>query len=375
MQKLKSLSRMILIQGFILTVSLEAILYYAMNFHFAEKFMNPGEYVISNQDVERLKPSFHSTLGWIYPNKTLSGERYIGQVETDSSNREVFLFGDSFVFGFKVKDEESWSARLSHSTKSKVYNYGVPSYGMDQAFLRMEEHASEISNNVVIFGFIGECLARNMNIYPRFRKKRFELTLTKPYWIMSENGPQFMANPIASKDEIKNLTQKDFLAGLHNDFFYPESHSLNHFPRFPVLFNSLFWNQIKSKYPLNHNNQMVNNSLWSRKEAAIALRILKEAKKLAKNKKATIAFMIFPDQGEIKNFHEKNKIPDHILVLREWAKKEKFELIDLFQEFIEVPPNEVSTLYLKNDPHLSAKGNQLVESIVQKRINPYLKKN
>ena len=51
----------------------------------------------------------------------------------------VAAFGDSFVYGNEVRDEDTWCALLEAGAGDlEVLNYGVGGYGLDQAFLRFQ---------------------------------------------------------------------------------------------------------------------------------------------------------------------------------------------------------------------------------------------
>jgi hypothetical protein len=48
-------------------------------------------------------------------------------------------YGDSFVSGWEVADDEGWVERLSHMLGCRVTNYAVGGYGTDQAYLRFQK--------------------------------------------------------------------------------------------------------------------------------------------------------------------------------------------------------------------------------------------
>ena len=51
----------------------------------------------------------------------------------------VAAFGDSFVYGNEVTDDDAWTAVLEGGSGGiEVLNYGVGGYGLDQAFLRFQ---------------------------------------------------------------------------------------------------------------------------------------------------------------------------------------------------------------------------------------------
>ena len=79
------------------------------------------------------------------------------------------LFGDSFVYGNEVSDDDAWCAVLEASSDAlEVLNYGVGGYGLDQAFLRFQREGMALHPDVVLIGFTPDDLGRVVNVYRRF---------------------------------------------------------------------------------------------------------------------------------------------------------------------------------------------------------------
>ena len=151
---------------------------------------------IANQDISAV--IYDDSLGWTY---RASAVRQDGSFTINSSGlratREyaqapaadtlrLALFGDSFTAGDDVSDDEVWGQQLEimlneAGIRAEVLNFGVGAYGMDQAFLRWQEHGRHFAPDIVIFGLQPENLARNLNVFrqlmhgsgPPFSKPRF----------------------------------------------------------------------------------------------------------------------------------------------------------------------------------------------------------
>jgi len=81
---------------------------------------------------------------------------------------DIALIGDSFTFGDEVIFEETWGHKLDQllGEDYRVLNFGVPGYGLGQAYLRYETEVVKWNPKVVIFGFIDYDLTRTMWVYP-----------------------------------------------------------------------------------------------------------------------------------------------------------------------------------------------------------------
>src|SRR5262249_30879361 len=83
----------------------------------------------------------HPILGWPSPTSfgqgdfDASGSRYVPAFPVPGSTC-VSLYGDSMTWGDEVDDEHAWGNILSRLLNCRVANYGVPGYGVDQAYLR-----------------------------------------------------------------------------------------------------------------------------------------------------------------------------------------------------------------------------------------------
>jgi hypothetical protein len=125
----------------------------------------------------------------------------------------ITLVGDSFAFADEVTYEDSWGDRLDKALGSEfqVLNFGVPAYGVGQAYMRYEKDARKWNPKVVIFGFISDDLGRTMNVYAFLAFPGWDIPFSKPRFIIQDgaltniNVPPLPPDAIFSRQSISAL--------------------------------------------------------------------------------------------------------------------------------------------------------------------------
>ncbi len=88
----------------------------------------------------------------------------------------ILIFGDSFTFGDEVSDNETYSYYLQQMLpQTEVINMGVHGYGHDQMLLLLREEGVKYEPDIVILGFLGLDISRNLLQFRDFAKPRFVL--------------------------------------------------------------------------------------------------------------------------------------------------------------------------------------------------------
>src|SRR5262245_35541182 len=88
----------------------------------------------------------------------------------------IVTLGDSFTFGEEVGDDETWSHQLEELLPgSEVLNLGVHGYAHDQMLLYLQEEGLRYHPDLVILGFMGDDMERNLLRFRDFAKPRFVL--------------------------------------------------------------------------------------------------------------------------------------------------------------------------------------------------------
>ncbi|MEJ5306976.1 MAG: hypothetical protein WHT27_01585 [candidate division WOR-3 bacterium] len=113
-----------------------------------------------------------SLLGWRgVPNRKVMVKTFESKffVETDSSGfrntinsentnkgKKILMYGDSFLWGYHLNNDELISSMLSKELNVEVKNYGMVGYGTDQEYLLFKETVEDSS--VVVFLFFNNDL-------------------------------------------------------------------------------------------------------------------------------------------------------------------------------------------------------------------------
>src|SRR5262245_7755825 len=88
----------------------------------------------------------------------------------------IVTLGDSFTFGEEVGDDETWSHQLEELLPgSEVLNLGVHGYAHDQMLLYLQEEGVRYHPDVVLLGFMGDDMERNLLRFRDFAKPHFSL--------------------------------------------------------------------------------------------------------------------------------------------------------------------------------------------------------
>jgi hypothetical protein len=131
----------------------------------------PGKY----QDIFSRPARDSSKWGRLPTNVTIrnDGTRWTGECEPSSST-VVYIFGDSWVFGVGVNDEQTFAFLLQLARKDMcVKLFAVDGYGMTQSFIQFRKLVDRIKpNDIVILGYADYFDVRNVAAPSRLRLER-----------------------------------------------------------------------------------------------------------------------------------------------------------------------------------------------------------
>lgn len=174
-------------------------------------------------------------LGWVYrpghvgegnriTEQGLRGARLYDTVPGEALR--VAAFGDSFVYGNEVADEEAWARVAERSWPDlDLLNYGVGGYGMDQAYLRFLREGADLSPDMVLMGFTPVNLGRLVNVYRRFVSSS-EIPLVKPRFVETPGGSLArLETPLADSSAFRRLQRDPSVLrslGRHDWWYRPD---------------------------------------------------------------------------------------------------------------------------------------------------------
>ncbi|MEP7012282.1 MAG: hypothetical protein ABJC13_18320 [Acidobacteriota bacterium] len=139
----------------------------------------------------------------------------------------VATFGDSFTFGGDVADRDAYPEVLARLDAGlSVENFGVPAYGLDQAFLRYQREGRPAHPQIVVIGFMSENIFRNVSVFRPFYMPLSQVPLAKPRYLPGLPGrpdPILVGNPLPLLADYRRLLARPAetlaLLGRH-DYFY-----------------------------------------------------------------------------------------------------------------------------------------------------------
>jgi hypothetical protein len=179
--------------------------------------------ILHNQSILRkaaASPTFYvydDLLGWtIGPNRKSADGLYYSSAEGLRAPHEgisfakatkktrIALVGDSYTFGEDVVYENTWGRLLEKALgeEFEVLNFGVPGYGLDQAYLRYEKDVQEWKPTVVILSFIPHDIERSMIVYPTLSYPSWEVPFSKPRLILRDGELKKLNTPTVTPEVI-----------------------------------------------------------------------------------------------------------------------------------------------------------------------------
>ncbi|MEO6193213.1 MAG: SGNH/GDSL hydrolase family protein [Thermoanaerobaculia bacterium] len=174
-----------------------------------------------------LRPGFHS------PKVTVDavGRRRAPRRPPPESNAvRLAAFGDSFTFGGDVVDREAYPEALARLDPGvDVANYGVPAYGLDQAFLRYLKERGAARPQVAIIGYLSENICRDVSVFRPFYNPNTVFPLAKPRYLLEGRGLRLLRNPLPTPESYRRLLANpaDSLAelGRHDAYYRTRAHA------------------------------------------------------------------------------------------------------------------------------------------------------
>jgi len=148
---------------------------------------------------------YDAELGWaIRPGSLSANGLYRANASGLRSDREyspepgegvlrIALFGDSFVHGDGVALEAGMAPLVEaalgqRGVRAEVMNFGVPGYGIDQAYMRYLQQGRRFRPTLVVLGLQLENVARDANVVRALYHPGTRIPFTKPRFVLDGGG-------------------------------------------------------------------------------------------------------------------------------------------------------------------------------------------
>lgn len=267
--------------------------------------------------------------------------------EKPAGVRRILLLGDSFVFGWGVRDHETLGAQLeSKSENLEAINLGVCAYGIDQMLLSFRKFGKQFHPDYVFIGVYQEDFWRATRTFT-------DGGYAKPYFLLSQSGHLKLQNVPAPKPFQFQLRTHQFPGVINRN------------PIERLLFKSALYRFLKkSVLRLGRDLNLLDPSLDE--EWLLGRAILSQLIAEIRLANAEPVILIIPPEAWLKN----TKPTSLEKSLSRFAEREGVDLINLTPLFVQVASKtKITDYYIKDDWHWTAQGHQFVAEI----LSQYLK--
>jgi len=309
---------------------------------------------------ERVWTEHHPVLGWFHQ-KNKKAVLRLKQGETEININSIGLrgtreystrkpanvtrilaLGDSFVFGWGVRDDQTFSALIEKDhPRLEVLNFGVPGYGVDQILMTYRTLAKSFEADYVLVHLFPEDFWRATRAFS-------DTGHAKPYFLLTAGG----------KLQLRNVPVPQPFTLRTNQF--PEIVEHSAFER--VLLKSLTYRLAKQGFMrLGKNLKIVDPD--SSDEWRLGRAILDNLIREIRSDGAKPVLVLDPPERYIRATRQEAL---HKSVLR-FAKKENLPILDLTPVFRQaVNAADITAYYIPDDWHWNAQGHELAaKSIIQ----------
>jgi hypothetical protein len=253
----------------------------------------------------------------------------------------IAVLGDSFVFGFGVRDNENFPALLESQDKTReVLNLGVPGYGMDQIYLSYREIARKYHPDVVLIGIFPEDFWRSSRSFA-------DSGHVKPYFTLSHAGKLVLHNVPVPPPYSLNTNQFPPLV---------EQNAIQKMLNQSVLFRLAK----KPVLKLAKNMRLIDPN--GSEEWLVGRAILSQLIHEIRADGSFPVLILMPPQDWAKT-DRKTTLERSIL---RFSEREKVDLIDPHATFADAVDKEgLETYYIKGDWHWTPQGHALAARTIE----------
>ena len=196
----------------------------------------------------------------------LRTEQNGASLRSRSSALRIAILGDSYTFGEDVSYKDTWGHRLKTlmGPDAQVLNFGVPAYGIDQAFLRYLRDARDWHPDIVILSFISHDVVRTGMVYYWIGFQGAAVPGAKPRFVLNGEQLTLLNIPLPAPQEIYSTSSVDKLPFVQADSAYNAADWIPHFYQYSYVLRWLVswsFNSSASLYRINHEDQKVNEAI------------------------------------------------------------------------------------------------------------------
>ena len=319
--------------------------------------------------------SQNSVLGWVHFEESNSaGMRDRREYHTSPKKNSIRMsaFGDSFTYGQDVDLEDTWEKQLMAMDSSiEVLNYGVPAYGLDQAYLRYIEIGTEYNPHIVFLGYMSENIARNVNVFRPFYSHLYQNAIfTKPRFKIRDEELILIKNPLSSIKDYEHLLFNDseVMAKLgENDYYYNMRYLEGRFDFLPsIRFAKILLNTLSRKTSISIYRHDGYYNIES-EAFKITTHIFDAFYHDVLENGALPVILIYPDLND--QIRSRDKKERRYTPLLDYFRSKDYYYIDLLDALEHYESSFTIDDFVEDWGHFSPLGNMIIAEFIYKKLN------
>ncbi|MBN1885686.1 MAG: SGNH/GDSL hydrolase family protein [Candidatus Krumholzibacteriota bacterium] len=325
-------------------------------------FHDIGQLLMRSEEIPAFAERFDPDLGWDTRFDTPMGER---PRTTDYGSPLVATFGDSYTYCSDVEHNETWQTALAARLERDVYNFGVPGFGTDQAYLKYLRVRQEFRTPVVVLGIITENINRVVCVYRPFYFPLTGIRLPKPRFVLEEGELQLVRNPLGEPGDIARLTDEDFVRSLgkRDEWYNRDRHPVFGFPYAKILFNRRIWREATGGRKASPPDDVAPRpweNLWKQEaHTALMFAIIDAFVAAAAADGATPVVLVLPMQDQVFEIFCTGKMPADVAAVVSHCDGRGYHCINT------IPAMAASVGRMEEIPglytvHVSPRGNRII---------------
>lgn len=256
------------------------------------------------------------------------------------NSKRILVLGDSFVFGWGVRDNETLTAQIESQVPNlEALNLGVPGYGIDQIYLSFLKIGTVFRPDYVFIGIYQEDFWRATRAFT-------DAGYAKPYFSISRSGHLILHNvPVPERYQLEKDQFPDVI--LHNPVEKTFLHS--------VLY------RIAKKIIMRWGRDFGILDPDLSEEWHLGRAILQQLIMEIRNIGAKPVLTVIPPKEWLKN----SKPTSLQKSLKRLSERENVPLIDFTPIFIDaVSRSKLSDYYIEDEWHWTPKGHELAAHLM-----------
>lgn len=309
-----------------------------------------------------------SVNGWWQSNKIGARARQPTSTQPADGVTRILVFGDSFVQGSRVRQEETWPYYLDVSRQDiEVVNLGVDGYSMAQSYLRYLGMRGRIGHDIVILMFVPAVnLWRDVNVrrdvaaywwgtytlMPRFILDKDRLRLVKPL---------AAAKPTSAESTVRSIlwSHLEEYDSFFDEEVYEEPDGLRH---------SVIYRLGLRQWHIR-SNKRYRESLWDPQSDAqrVTREIFRSMDRQVEADGQRFLLVTLPLISELQELDEDNTIAERHEGICTSMLDTGVGCLDLLAGLRDMFPNELDLAY--DGSHFGPSANRIIADLILDHLN------